>query len=388
MAATRKDNDKYYLGVNVLGRPAWMLRDPKTGSSGGMGSSANLLGASNEGTDLYEDLPLLPQPSFELKERLVNRGDWSGLDLSGLDLRDVLAECELYNVSGVNFSGSDFRGTIWSGVGGDHVDFSGARTAGMTMDQGVRLRNVRTDGVFDMTDFTLGYTDIRFVNPTRLIGCQGVSASRHGGYGVSVRVTNVDFSGEEIQNGDLDAFSEITDGNFTDTTFPKKYHSGYAFRGIKFVRCDFTNAAIPDAEVSSAFFERCELRDTDLSGWSFDGYSTFQSCNFENTNMNGWIIDRYAGTCEIAFTGDTSFSDVDLTGADEEVVKEMVRGGYPYGAFSLREAAEQTGIDVDELGVLIWLGDVEVRDNLSGAVVTGRADNSIHLPEWSVNKLK
>jgi hypothetical protein len=59
MAATRKNSDKYYLGEDVLGRPAWLLRNRNAGAAGGAGSSANLLDVAGEGVGWYESLPVL-----------------------------------------------------------------------------------------------------------------------------------------------------------------------------------------------------------------------------------------------------------------------------------------------------------------------------------------
>lgn len=389
MADARKGNDKYVLGKDVLGRSAWLLRDPHQDSgSTKAGSAANLLGVADQGvSDPHEDLPSLPKPSPELTERLLLFNDWLGLDLSGLDLRDVLAECKVFNLSDTNLSGADLRGgRLFGGAIHQNTNMTGARTAGMTLEEGVRFEGLITDGTFDMTDMLIGQSEIRFAERTRLIGYAGVTPSHYGGYGQSVRFHNVDFSGEHFKYNDLAAFSEISNGDFTNTTFTGIHGRGYVLRG-HFVHCDFTDAEMRDAEMSLVYFERCDLSDADLSGWTFEGHNTFHTCNFKGANLSGWMLQREVGWSSLGIVGTNNLSDADLTGADEKVLQELKRTGHDYRRFSVANAASNAGVSIDELGMLLWLGEVEARNNVTCEVVTDRVSADVHIPEWSLRKL-
>lgn len=387
MTHFRKGNDKYVLGYDALGRRSWRLRHDapmKSFRDGDDMMRALVEAASENSLGFDERFVSLPQPSGGLLEQIRARnGNLSGLDLSGLDLRGVFAESQTFDLTDTNLSGSDLRGVCLFGAQGYGVNFTGARTAGMYIGKGVILGDVISGGEFDMSGMRVGESSIMFAERTKLVGLEDVTASHYGGYGVSVTFGNVDFSDSVVSSDALRVFSELRNSSFKNFTFSSSDVKGESlFRGTRFAKCDFSDSVIPDVGVSWGYFDRCKFDGADMSGWSFDGGTYFLACSFRDANLSGWEIERASGVCELSFQGRGEWDGVNLCGVDERILREMKRSGFTYEKLSVAEAAGRCGVGVDEFGVLVWLGEVEVRDSKTDAVADGGVGGRVYVPSW------
>lgn len=374
MGMKRIGNSRFRRGRNSLGRNAWLLRDDVDASVSDAGSTVNLLDVSGEGAG-----PATPSP--ELVERLRRDSNWSGLDLSGLDLRDVFADkfsptC----VDGTDFSGSDLRGVSFARATGSGANFTGALTEGILLHRWTSLTDIISGGSFDVTNMRVGVSELRFAEPTRLVGFETLRAD-----GAS-KLAGADFSGETLVPWILMEFSEVRDSNFTGAVFADNKSRRSTVVEMQFINCDFSWASMTDVYVRGGVFSSCRFDGADLTGWRLNDRSKFHDCDFGDANMSGWGFLE-GSSYGVGWYGENKLGRVDLTGTDGTMVKHLMGSEVGLEGFKLRAAAEQAKIDVDELGVLAWAGEVEVRDLDTFDVVDGVADDTVWVPGWSVRKL-
>lgn len=174
-----------------------------------------------------------------------------------------------------------------------------------------------------------------------------------------------------------------------------------ALRGIQ--AADLRRANLGGATLTS-HVSSCDLRGANLDGISVD--PEMRHIFFSNTDMTaascvGALFER------INFLGGISFRGANLLGAsfknvsfggnagavvdfrDSNITADQLNDATSsldpgannvtvlYPSLTFQEASEKLGINEDELAVLVWAGDIEVRDQ-QGRVVTDGFDTTQH----------
>jgi hypothetical protein len=65
-----------------------------------------------------------------------------------------------------------------------------------------------------------------------------------------------------------------------------------------------------------------------------------------------------------------------------------VRQFAEYERFTLDDAADLLNVDRDTLAILVWGGEVEMRNNYTGDVVTSGDAADGHIPVWAIQNYR
>lgn len=77
-----------------------------------------------------------------------------------------------------------------------------------------------------------------------------------------------------------------------------------------------------------------------------------------------------------------SAAGVDLFDAQSYVVCEFVEAGARYDFVGVGDAASREGLTQEEFVLMVWLGEREVRSNVSFKKVTEGDLSGCHVPPW------
>lgn len=168
---------------------------------------------------------------------------------------------------------------------------------------------------------------------------------------------------------------------------------GYTFNARQAIYLDFSDANLDDA----SFFNRRPTRggylrsEIILNRCIFDGAS-LRNADFRGASLHGSsFIGADVTGVDFSDTrvamGPVDFTDSTLTGEQYDSFWEGANG-VTYRHYSLTDAAAELGLDKDEVAIMAWAGELEIRD-ATGAVVTGEFDASKHhVPEWAVREAR
>lgn len=184
--------------------------------------------------------------------------------------------------------------------------------------------------------------------------------------------------------------------NLPDATFA--YHTSFCdFRGARLNRARF------GVNPSSILLTRGSIRDTSFDGAScvdtkFTNIRFLGEVNFRGADLTGADFSRASIGAMLAENGQVpetvmDFTDSNLTGEQldrlvEYNVNSDLQSAYRiiYETISVEDACEQLGVTAEELGVLIWAQDVEVRDNVTHGRVRGSYNVARHhIPVWGLH---
>lgn len=163
---------------------------------------------------------------------------------------------------------------------------------------------------------------------------------------------------------------------------------------------NFSGASLSSSWLQMASYENCVFDGSNLTETNFNQLN-LSSCSLRNTNMVGASFNN--GNLNGV---DLSGSDVhsaqmfgaDLRGVNWEGVTNTkhlqltdpsagrLAAPLPqYEKYSLSEAAAAMGMDDATIRVLMWVGEIEVRDNDTLGVVTENFDvEKHHVPAWQI----
>jgi uncharacterized protein YjbI with pentapeptide repeats len=186
-------------------------------------------------------------------------------------------------------------------------------------------------------------------------------------------------------------------------------------RGTKFgyhmAHCDMRGAILDDARFAShekfgaSLGMRGSVRDTSFDGAScvnasfvnirFLGTVTFRGANLTGVDFSRVSLGAMLSEDGVVPETSVDFTDSNVTGDQiDQILRsnkvEIEKDGFPlkYRRFTFSEVCDALDVGPDDLAVMVWAGDVEVRDNDTGARVTGvfRA-NRHHVPQWGLARV-
>lgn len=203
--------------------------------------------------------------------RLFAGIDFTGADLSGLDLREV-------NFEGAWLEGADLRNANLSGANLcsavlAHARLDGAIAIGAKFCKANLGKAALAGAVFDDADLS-GAT---------LMGCA--------------------FAGTQMRR------AVFTGANLLETTWGRADWQGAKLAGLVFHKRDLRGMRLPEADLSGATFLECDLSGVDLHG------ATLESATFITANLDGADLKmaRCAGAVAVQ---NTHMANADLSGAD------------------------------------------------------------------------
>lgn len=217
--------------------------------------------------------------------RQFPRIDFTGADLSGLDLREVnFADAWLEGVDfrHANLSGADLSRAVLA-----HARFDGAIAIGAKFGKANLGKAALAGAVFDDADFS----------GAMLMGCA--------------------FAGTQMRR------AVFAGANLLETTWGRADWQGAKLAGQTFHKRDLRGMRFPEADLSAATFLECDLSGVDLHGATLEG-TTFIASSLDGADLK---LARCAGA--VAASG-THLVDADLGGADLR--------GFNFGAGDLRGA--------------------------------------------------
>lgn len=247
--------------------------------------------------------------------------DFSGQDLSGVDLSGL-------DLRGCNFSGAQLRDTDLSASALCDVNLEDADLTGAIL-KGAYLYNSALSGA-DLTDAELGYAQIT-----------GVTA-----YKTTFDRCNLGFA--SVSN------STMSDASFRDVTL---LHT--ILENVVLFRSDFTGA-----KIAYSFWAQVRAQDAVFTDAEFDE-TTFQMSNLYDATLSAEHGQQILGDKGFAY----------------DTLDTTIR----YNKMSFDEANERLQLEPEEFKVLMWLGEIEVRDNHTGGLVNANFDaEHHHVPEWAL----
>lgn len=129
------------------------------------------------------------------------------------------------------------------------------------------------------------------------------------------------------------------------------------------------------------------LAGLDLRGIPLREDARVDATSFAGADMRNWHVARTSSFFQLGMWS-ANLTDADLTGTSGEVLREMCHGGSTYRSFPLLDAAAKVGMDADEFAVLVWLGEVEGRQNKTLEIATNSGEFGVHIPAWSLRHLQ
>jgi hypothetical protein len=167
-------------------------------------------------------------------------------------------------------------------------------------------------------------------------------------------------------------------GNFSNSNLSNIFANGLLFTACVFDDADMAQATMTNAVLAGASLQRANLTGMNGSGTNFAG-SDFRDANFTEVQLPGADLRN----CNwVGVTGTRSLSFV----RRNTLTAGATRHEPPhYEQFSFTEAAESFGVDDDTFRVLLWAGDIEVRDDATSALVDTAFDAHLqHVPVWQI----
>jgi uncharacterized protein YjbI with pentapeptide repeats len=197
--------------------------------------------------------------------------DFTGADLSGLDLREVNFEgawLESVNFAHTNLSGANLAGAVLA-----HANLEGAIAIGAKFGKANLGRALLARGVFDDADFT----------EATLMHC--------------------DFAGTQMRR------ANFTKANLLETTWGDADWTGALLSGQLFHKLDLRGMRWPEADLSVCNFLTSDLSGVDMHGANLAA-ATFATCRLDGARLMG-------AQCVGAVTvKDTSLAGADLSQAN------------------------------------------------------------------------
>jgi uncharacterized protein YjbI with pentapeptide repeats len=213
-------------------------------------------------------------------------------------------------------------------------------------------------------------------------------------------------SGDDEQTQKVGPGEQISD-EFLDHVDYRRSNLENAELGYHTSFCDFGGANLNGARFGAYTSKhkigvRGSVRDT-----SFDGASCAQT-SFVNMRFLGKVSFRGADLTDANFLRVSlgamlpeggqvpittiDFTDSNVTGQQIDQVLERNLDTEPdsapsiiYRTYNVQEACDTLGVNETELMVLIWVQDIEVRDNVTKALVrTGFNKDRHHIPQWAL----
>ena len=211
--------------------------------------------------------------------------DFTGADLSGLDLREANFEgawLEAVDFRNANLSGANFSGAVLA-----HARFDGAIAIGTSFCKANLGKAMLAGAVFDDADFS----------GAMLMGCA--------------------FANTQMRR------AVFTGANLLEATWGNADWQGAKLAGQVFHKRDLRGMRLPEADLSATTFMECNLSGVDLHG------ATLESATFVASNLDA--ADLRTARCAGAVAVQNScMKDADLSGADLR--------GFNFGAGDLRGA--------------------------------------------------
>ncbi|MDQ0588981.1 DUF2169 family type VI secretion system accessory protein [Variovorax paradoxus] len=197
--------------------------------------------------------------------------DFTGADLSGLDLREANFEgawLESVNLCNANLSGADFSGAVLA-----HANLEGVIAIG-TKFRKANLGKARlAGGVFDGADFS----------EAMLMHCA--------------------FAGTQMRRA---IFAKT---NLLETTWGRADWEGAQLAGQTFYKVDLKGMRFPGADLSACNFLESDLSGVDMQAAKIE-LATFATCRLDGANLK---MAQCAGTVAVK---DSSLTGADLSGAN------------------------------------------------------------------------
>lgn len=179
----------------------------------------------------------------------------------------------------------------------------------------------------------------------------------------------------------------------TGVSFDGQNYSGSIFTAGTYARCSFKNTNLKNAKFGGRSkgtkMEIVNFDFSDLRGAVFKDI-WFNNVSFEGADLTGTKFEKVW----VSSTGTVLLAGAKLAAEtfDELAFSSPLPPIDPKASFRYRrlhaiEAASRLGVDDNEMKVLLWAGDVEVRDNDTLQRVVGRYDpERHHIPEWAAQR--
>lgn len=172
-----------------------------------------------------------------------------------------------------------------------------------------------------------------------------------------------------------------------------------------FIHC----ARLDSVNFQGAVLDEVDMKFFDMGGVNFKGASLrnvrFPYCSVTSTVSMAGADLTGASFSQVSINRPTLYADstlqpddVYIDFADSNVTVEQIEQlelRNPYGPLPIRYRQYSfdevgsllLGADKEELGVRIWAGDIEARDNTTRRVVDTFDADQCHIPQWEVQKL-
>lgn len=199
---------------------------------------------------------------------------------------------------------------------------------------------------------------------------------------------------------------EFMNPDGSSETFAVEVGPGMEISGpFTHINMDLRRAHIPGLRCQTKVLQQSTFAEANMDGAVFAADPRYGVLQIASVCMDGASL-RGAQFDGVALQN-VSLVDVDATGAHFQVARLIdvdISGsnihpdqfecpGDPvrwlfYDEYSLAQVADATGVDVDELALRVWAGEVEVRDSETRERVTGGYDAALHhIPQWEMQRL-
>jgi uncharacterized protein YjbI with pentapeptide repeats len=210
-------------------------------------------------------------------------------------------------------------------------------------------------------------------------GVNGRGLVATGGNFTGAAFIESDMSGSDFTHTQL-GVREITNSKFDDVNFTGTSFE-YSFTGTSF-EYSFP-PAVEGSSLRGANFTDADLADTNFAPFNptnmFDDGAEWPSTDLSDATWTG------AKTANMVVRQVLSGEALTVHGdASDRTVRQLAE----YERFTLDDAADLLNVDRDTLAVLVWGGEVEMRNNYTGDVITSGDTADGHIPVWAIQNYR
>lgn len=167
------------------------------------------------------------------------------------------------------------------------------------------------------------------------------------------------------------AGKEIRHLSFENCTFDGNFFVTCAFQDVNFSSCSFKDVTFDAISLGGVKFTDC-----DFNGATFDMIRLYGDLDFRGSNITKRQLDSF-------------ISDLEDYGDGDPETRFLSPFKIVYDKFSPERIVDEFDISDEELKVLLWVEDVEVRDNdtYTRVPISGFDTTLHHIPQWAVQEL-
>lgn len=183
--------------------------------------------------------------------------------------------------------------------------------------------------------------------------------------------------------------TKLNDMDLRGLTFQVETFNSVDFSGSVLDGASFTHQERKDSDVYPVAFLACSFDGSSLRNVQFGKCHLCNGTSFRGADVEGVDFSKVTA----GQPGDRiSFSGSNITGEQFDALNSNTLWGSTvvYDEYSPEGVRAATGVDAKELKVMLWVGEIEFRDNITRQIVNDGRFNAEyhHIPSWELIRVQ